>query len=700
VLLVAALAAASVSAAASPQPSTNKVHGGKKGPGHAGKNGKQTPQLVGTGQFANAGGKPVTLIGTPGGKVAPANASAIMAVNRIPPGKLHRGTSKGSAAAPAVSAAAAAPAAAADPSHPAFTPHAHSLKIQSKKYAAQAPGLNAFDQESVGGYANTPPDNALAAGNGFVFQAVNSVFQITDSNFGHVTNAEPMEQFWAPALLVTGFDSVSSPKAHYDNVTRKWYVTSVAYGAPDPVTGMPDVPGSAIFIATSTTSDPLSVYNIFFIDTSGDGMSPTFADGTFTSCFDTPDGCLADTPKLGMNRNAVFVTTNAFEWDTGTFFGAQIYIVDSTALAAGILFPNVVYIDVGTDPFIGAVPEAPLPDPTDPTVGIPNGCGTDTFPLSAYCWNTIQPATTPDMAFNNDRGGTELAMASLDWLGSVDNRIALWAFTNTKSISSFAPLIFFSWTIVNTQSYGFPFTDTPGFSPYAEQPGSGNTPFCDFAVGPFCEPGPIANNDDGMQPVVSVKATRGSHVWGALNTDALVADPLGKLHRRSAIAYFDLTPTLWGDRCLSDAHFICTGGVNGQGYVANWNNDVVFPAIGVGTTCNFSCGDHGAMVYTLTGNTNFPSVAVSAVNDVHPPQAINVVLAGQDVLDDFAWYLFGTPRFGDYSAAEATGHTIYLAAEYIQHPSCSDSEFIFDPSCGGTRGEFSNWGTGLVKVNA
>ncbi|HST26374.1 MAG TPA: hypothetical protein VLJ76_10305, partial [Gaiellaceae bacterium] len=241
----------------------------------------------------------------------------------------------------------------------------------------------------------------------------------------------------------------------------------------------------------------------------------------------------------------------------------------------------------------------------------------------------------------------------------------------------------------------FPFTDTPFYSPYAEQPNSGNTPFCDFSVGPFCEPGPIANNDDRMNQVISVKpATTAAHLWSGVNTDAAVADPIGHLHRRSAIAYFDISPTAWGGACGFSDQFICTGGVNGQGYVANWNNDVIFPSIAVNPT-----GTSGAMVYTLTGNTNYPSVAVSNVSDSSAVGSIPVVLAGQDVLDDFAWYLFGSPRWGDYSAAVADAHMAYLASEYIQYPSCSDAQFLFDPTCGGTRSEFTNWGTGLVKVN-
>ena len=175
----------------------------------------------------------------------------------------------------------------------------------------------------------------------------------------------------------------------------------------------------------------------------------------------------------------------------------------------------------------------------------------------------------------------------------------------------FFPAIFVSYAIVDTESYGFPFTDTPFFSPYAEQPSSGNQPLCDIFVGPFCEPGPIANNDDRMNEVKTVKPpTTAAHNWGGLNTDALVPDPIGQLHRRSAIAYFDISAN-----CFAGP-FVCGGKVNGQGYVANWNNDVIFPAIGVTPTNGWY--DSGAMVYTLTGNTNFPSVAVSKVSDTVP----------------------------------------------------------------------------------
>jgi len=645
-LLVAALAAASVSAATSSQktlptkgPGYQKKAGHTSGRGNL-PNGAKTPQALGTAKFVPA---PVHAVPAPV-HAAPSNAQAVKQHDRAIPGK-HG----------AKSAAAAGAGAAAAPNAP-IIPHAHSLPITSASYSGSARGLNAYDQASVGGYIDTPPDQALAEGNGFVFEAVNNVFEIMDTNFGHVTNAEPMEQFWAPALLATGYQNVSDPKAHYDNVTRKWYVTELAY------TG-PPVPGSAVFIAVSTTSDPLSTYNIYVLDVSFDG----------TDCAGDPFGCLGDQPLLGMNRNALYISTNSFDWTDPGFNGTQLYIIDSTALAAGFLFPNIVYFDLGG------------------LVSVPEGftCGSFSYPVSAWCWYSVQPATTPNQSFVTARGGTEFMMSALDFLGSNDNRIALWALTNTSSISSVSPLIFLNWAIASTESYGFPFTDTPGFSPYAEQPSGGNTPFCDFFAGPFCEPAPIANNDDRMNEVKSVVAGGNpAHNWGGVNTDALVPDPIGHLHRRSAIAYFDISATAWA------GPFVVGAGVNAQNYVANWNNDVIFPAIGVSTD-----GLNGAMVFTLTGNTNFPSVAVAKVGDHNPITKIPVVLAGQDVLDDFGWIIFGTPRWGDYSGAVGDGRTIYLATEYIQYPSCSDIDFLFDDTCGGTRTFYSNWGTGLVKVN-
>jgi len=627
-LLVAALAAASISSAASSQQSASLWSKPVKLPtGHKNaRTGTHGMYKVGQSAFAPTAGKTPTFHPLP---VAIQKGQLRHHDLRIP-GKLGPNGSLGSHGAAAAGA----------------IPHAPSLPIQDAHAmpAAQNYGLNAYDQAVVGGYDLTPPDQALAEGNGFVLEAVNNVFMITDTNFNHSTNIESMENFWAPALGITGFDSVSDPKAYYDNVTRKWYVTEAAYNAN--FTG-----GGAVFIAVSSTSDPLSIWNIYVLDVSFDGDICGF------------DGCFGDQPLLGMDGHALYISTNSFDNDSLTFNGAQMYIIDSTALAAGLTFPNLVYFNLGDVP-------------------TPEG---GTCP-SVFCWASVQPATSPNRAQTNGGNGTEFGMSSLDWFGSVDNRIAVWVFQNTATISQVSPAIFWGYIIGSGESYGFPYTDTPFYSPYAEQPSSGLTPLCDVEFGPLCEPGPIANNDDRMN---EVKAVGGNtfQLWAGLNTDATVSDPIGHLHRRSAIAWFNVQGTI-------GCGFLCSIGWHNYGYIASWNNDVIFPAIGVATT-----GTNAAIVYTLTGNTHFPSVAVSKVTSTTQVTSIGNVRPGADVLDDFSWYEIGQPRYGDYSAAVGDGRTIYLATEYIQYPNCTASDFFFDPTCGGTRSEDTNWGTGLVKVN-
>jgi len=206
-LLVAALAAASVSAATSSHKAASvSGKGWQLQAGHTKHGQNLAPKLIGTGQFKPTAPHQPKFINSP----TPSNANAILQHDRLVPGKLGP---DGKLSSKAGASAGAAPSA-------AFTPHAHSLPITSNKYDASAKGLNAYSQDAFGaGYIDTPPDQALAEGNGYVFEAVNNVFMITDTNFGHVTNAEPMEQFWAPAILPRA--TARSPTRRLTTTTRR-----------------------------------------------------------------------------------------------------------------------------------------------------------------------------------------------------------------------------------------------------------------------------------------------------------------------------------------------------------------------------------------------------------------------------------------------------------------------------------------------
>src|SRR5437763_6227773 len=160
-LLVAALAAASVNAATSSQKATKAS--GKGWELKAGHKGKPATK-VGTGQFKPTAPHQRKFINSP----TPANANAILQHDRGIPGQHARNK---------------APNAQTGPNAPVI-PHAHSLPISHQNDAGSKTGLTAFQQEQAGGYIDTPPDQGLAEGNGFVFEAVNNSFQILDTNFG------------------------------------------------------------------------------------------------------------------------------------------------------------------------------------------------------------------------------------------------------------------------------------------------------------------------------------------------------------------------------------------------------------------------------------------------------------------------------------------------------------------------------------
>ena len=108
-------------------------------------------------------------------------------------------------------------------------------------------------------------------------------------------------------------------------------------------------------------------------------------------------------------------------------------------------------------------------------------------------------------------------------------------------------------------------------------------------------------------------------------------------------------------------------------------NNLLYPAIGVSD----SDSGYGAMVFTLSGPSYFPSAAYTPINKL-TGTASAVRLAAADVLPDDGFtvyppYSHGVGRWGDYSAAVAVADdSVWIATEYIG-PKKRDA--------------FTNWGT-------
>ncbi len=502
-----------------------------------------------------------------------------------------------------------------------------------------AKGLNAFDMANTHGFIVEPPDQGLCANNDNVIEMVNLVLRVYDTNFNPVSGTMQLETFFGVQLAFgvvpgTDFTVQGDPRCYWDPKTERWYLSQLFLDLSNNT--------SQFMLAVSQTSNWMDGFNLYALDN--------------TDNFNPGCPCFGDQPTMGANRDAIFITTNEFSINNPVFNGSVMYAIDKTALAEGDAFANTV-VD-----FIGL---------SVPTPGqAPGSCTTSN---GLFCWASVRPTTSPgegDTRF----GGVEYLLSALDFANTHDNRISLFAATNTRSIRSDNPSIGLVQTTINSEAYVFP-------NQFAAQK-AGPIPLGDsgrFNHGLPQPEGLIQTNDDQIQGAVYANGL----VWGALNT---VMPNLAQ--GKFGAAYFEVRPRLTGEGF--------SGSIAKQGYVVAPGANVIFPSVAVDSE------GHGIMSFTVTGNNMFPSSGFTTLNR-HGAGKVQIAAAGQSPQDGFTEYQnAGTPayrpRWGDYSAAVAVDNTIFFADEYIQSPNCSDAAYALDTTCGHTRTRSANWGTALNKI--
>lgn len=493
-------------------------------------------------------------------------------------------------------------------------------------------GLDNRDQRlaGTGSYNNTqfshePPDQALCYGSGFLIEAVNTVIKIFDKNGAALSPATPLSQFFQlPPEVLPGSprvlnDIVSDPRCYYDWQTARFFITALQIDVSPSGKGR-----THLEIAVSKTPDPRDRWHLYSIDVTDDGTNGT------QNHFGCP--CFGDQPLMGSDSNGFFISTNEFSLHPfGLFFnGAQIYAMSKQALVNGIL-PTVVHIDAG------AIPTPPR----DARMGA--------------LWSSIQPATTPtgDL-YDSTFGGTEYFLSSLDFNGTVDNRVALWAVTNTRSLDKPLPSIYLSLHIIASELYALP-------NPMVQK--DGPAPLATSLVEPLAL---IDSNDDRMNQVVYSNGL----LWSGVNTDIARGDV-----DTTGIAYFIIAPRTSSPTTVS-------GTIFNQGYVAPQGENAIFPAIGV------TSDGHALIIFTLVGPDYYPSAAYTILT-THGVSGIHVAALGLAPEDGFSAYPEtggnGVARWGDYSAAvgDNRGH-VWIATEYIPNT---------------PRTTFANWGTFVGRID-
>lgn len=577
-------------------------------------------------------------------------------------------------------------------------------------------GLNLFQQRYARGgnqFTVEPPDQALCVGNGFVLEAVNDVLNVYDKNGASqlpdntatnivsgfptdVGHAVDLNSFfgYAPAIVrATGVraQSITDPVCLFDAATQRFYVAVLTLES-RPNGSLTQV--NHLDVAVSQTANPTGSWNIYKLDVTNDGTNTGGVN---------PGPYLGDYPHIGADANGIYLTTNAYPWNSNGFAGAQIYALSKSQLAAGASTVTTQHID------------------TSGTVALPSDAG------ATQPGFTVWPAQSPGTgSFETAANGTEYLLSSnaadeathpVAGTGGdyVSNTVVVWALTNTASLDTSTPDLTLSNKVLPSETYAIP--------PKAQQKGAGTTPTTATPQGHCINDTTTAtlagvgcwrllfgsepahnevvsrpdSNDTRMQQVMYANGK----LWGALDT---ALNPDGGA-QRAGIAWFIVKPSTTSGSLSAKMAM--------EGYLGQAGHDLTYPAIGV------TASGRGVMAFSATGDTQFPSAGYAAIDAVVGTGPISIAAEGQATDDGFTSYKaqVGNPprtRWGDYSAAAVDGSSIWIASEYVAHAcdyatwggrffgaATGDNKLgtcAASPGAAGTRTALGNWSTRVSQV--
>jgi hypothetical protein len=469
---------------------------------------------------------------------------------------------------------------------------------------------------------------------------------------------------------------VTDPSCLYDATTQRWFAVVLTLDV-FPDTG--DLTGrNTIDVAVSQTSNPLGKWTIYHLPVTDDGTegTPNHHCAPFPQDYQplNPTACIGDYPHIGADANGFYITTNEYPLFPPTgFHGAQLYAFSKVALAAGAATLSVTQFD---------------------TAGADGG--NPGF--------TLWPSVSPGTQYAADAGGTEYFLSSNaaeEANGSGSSRdLLVWALTNTQSLAG-APAVTLSHRTLGVDPYALPprseqkpgdfplgqcINDTTLRSPAWNGSGCWRAFFLPKQQPAHDEvESKLDSNDTRMQQVVYANGK----LWGALDTALTLG---GK--NKAGIAWYVLQPS--ASATGVSASLVKTG------YLGVANNNVTYPAIGVGAN------GKGVMAFTLVGADNYPSAAYASIDSIAGVGDVHTIAAGKGPSDGFTSYkaFVGDPprtRWGDYGAAAMAGDSVWIASEYIGQ-TCTLAQYVTDTaasplfSCGRTRASLGNWSTRISQL--
>lgn len=245
-----------------------------------------------------------------------------------------------------------------------------------------------------------PPDQGLCVGNSVVLEPVNSAYRYFNTKGQTLAGPFNVNDLFNEGSL----QFTSDPRCYYDKTTNTWFAIILFLATTK--TGFGTT--SHLDIAVNPSGNPFNIWTEYQIDTT---------DSTNHGCGPKLGGCFGDQPRLGIDHNNLYVTTDEFGITSNTFNGAQIFAFAKKDLIAGkpvhfALFKN-----------------------------LKNADGSETL--------SVQPALT------TGNPSAEYFMDSLDPNRKGDHRIGVWALTNGAVVASGGkPTL--STIVINSEAYAVP----------------------------------------------------------------------------------------------------------------------------------------------------------------------------------------------------------------------------------------------------
>ncbi|HEY1307907.1 MAG TPA: hypothetical protein VGF24_30350 [Vicinamibacterales bacterium] len=521
-----------------------------------------------------------------------------------------------------------------------------------------------------------PAQPGLCVANGFVLETTSGGLRVFDTAGNPLAPVVDLNTFFGypPAFSNAGElgPSLNDVSCHFDADTQRMFVLTLTLERVGTTSELSRV--NHLDLAVSQTSDPFGGWNIYKIPGQNDGTQGT----PDHHCAHGP--CLADFPHIGADANGIYITTNEFSFEPGfansILHGAQIYAISKRALTSGAPALTVTELDTADPdllldgkPGFTVVPATSPPDNDAGELG-----GTEYF-LSSV-------AVTKLLRTSEDEPSNERTRAS-------DNRLRVWALSNTQSLDSDSPALVLHHGLVEVEPYDVPnwykqkrgdtplrdcLNDSALMTPtgngcwrilFAEKPRHSTTEL-------------ILASDSRMQQVVFADGK----LWSAFNT----SQPSGG--DQADVAYFVIQPR------------VSSGGVGAEvvseGYVGLPGNSLIHPAVGV------TANGKAVIAFTVFGADHFPSAGFATLDTTSGAGAVEIAAEGLGPEDGFLGYQAfggsGVARFGDGSAAVPDGDSIWIASEYIGQ-TCTFEQFVADRgACGGTRIASGNWYTRISRV--